>query len=164
MMRAGLMTCALICRPSAFGLPQRLASLLIFGAEFGAVGFLCGSVGTAVVRRFVLASPLQMSKPASSERQSVRASTTLVMIEDKMAFSPQEYQRCRSPQALDLGAKWLLFMAVNGNIRHQLVRCCERTLLPLVPPGILQASMEALLHAASHVLGARQWLAFAARS
>ena len=67
-------------------------------------------------------------------------------------------------QAPDVGAKWLVFMAVNGNIRHQLLRCCERTLSSLAPPGIMQSSAEALLYAASHVIGARQWLAFAALS
>ena len=67
------MTCP--CRLSAFSLTQRIASLLVFGAEFGAVGFACGVLGSAVVKR---AYPPQAANTASSYQQSVRTSRTMM--------------------------------------------------------------------------------------
>ena len=62
----------LTCRPSAFGILQRLASFVVFSAEFGAVGFACGLLGTAVVRHLLPPSPPHTQGPGFSQRQSVR--------------------------------------------------------------------------------------------
>ena len=58
------------------------------------------------------------------------------------------------PSALD----WLAFMAVNGSLRHQMLRAAQRTLLPAAPDGAARAVLDALLVAANHTVGARQWL------
>lgn len=39
-----------------------------------------------------------------------------------------------------------------------MLRAAQRTMLPFAPPGLAQAAVNAVLVAANHMVGARQWL------